>query len=120
VDLDLVTTREEESGAGLLFTEHFQECRSPEAEKPVNGPGGRNAQVASMAHLCLAVDLDQHLTFEDTEDLVGLVVAMEVPNVISLHCLDAHDEPPQTVLMAGDDANVAGSHRERHRSRPAR
>jgi hypothetical protein len=120
VDLDLVTAPEEENGAGLLFTKHFQECRSPEAEKPVNGPGGCNAQLASLADLCLAVDLDQHFTFEDTEDLVGIVVAMEVPNVVGLHCLDAHDESPQTVLRASDDANVAGSHRERHRSRPGR
>jgi hypothetical protein len=115
VYLDLLPTGEKEDGAGLLLAEHLEECGSSEAKEPVHGAGGRDAQLACMAHLCLAVHLDQHVAFEDAEDLIGIVVAVEVPNVVGRHGLDAHDESPQAVHRAGDDANVAGSHRERHR-----
>jgi hypothetical protein len=112
VHLDFLTAGEEENGAGLLLTKHLEECGSPEAEEPVYGAGGRDAQLPRMADLCLAVDLDQHVAFEDAKDLVGIIVAMEVPNVVGGHRLHAHDESPQAVLSAGDDANVAGSQRE--------
>jgi hypothetical protein len=120
VHLDLITVGEEESGAAVLLAKHLKQCRSPEAEEPVHRASGRNAQLACLAHLGHAVDFDQHVAFDDDEDLVGAVVAMEVPNVVGRYSLDAHDESLQALLRASDDANFVGSHRERHRSRPGR
>jgi hypothetical protein len=114
VHLDLLTVGKEENGAALLLPKHLKECGSPEAEEPVYRAGGRDAQLAYMTHLGLAVDLDQYVPLEDAEDLVGIVVAMEVSNVVGRHRLDAHNESMQAVLRAGDDAKFAGSHRERH------
>jgi hypothetical protein len=113
VHLDLLTVGKEEIAA-LLLPKHLKECGSPEAEEPVYRAGGRDAQLAYMTHLGLAVDLDQYVPLEDAEDLVGIVVAMEVSNVVGRHRLDAHNESMQAVLRAGDDAKFAGSHRERH------
>ncbi len=118
--LDLLTAVKEETGAALLLTKHLEERGSPEAEEPVHSARGRDAHLACTTHLGLAVDLDQHVAFENAQDLVGIVVAMEMPDVVGRHRLDAHDESSQTVLSARDDADFAGSHRERHRSRPGR
>jgi hypothetical protein len=114
VHLDLLPAGEEEDGARLLLSEDLEERWSPEAKKPVYGAGGRDPQLARSANLWLAVDLDQHLAFEDAQDLVGVVVAMEVPDIVGSYGLNPHDESPQAVLGAGDDANGAGSGRERH------
>jgi hypothetical protein len=114
VYLDLFTTGEEKDSAGLLLPEHLEKCGSTEPKEPVHGAGGRDAELAGMAHVCLAVDLYQHIAFEDAEDLIGFVVAMEVSDVVGRDRLHAHDESSQAVARACDDANLAGSRRERH------
>lgn len=117
VHLDFFTAGEEEDGAGLLLPEHLKKCGPPEAKEAVCGPGGHDSELTCLAYLGLAVHLDQHLAFEDAEDLVGVVVPMEVPNVVGRHGLNPHDESPQPMLGASDDANVAGPGRKRHLSR---
>jgi hypothetical protein len=117
VHFDLLPASEEEDGARLQLPEHFEECRSSEAKEAMWGAGGRDAQLACPADSCLPINLNEHLAFEDAENLVGVVVAMEVPDFVSSDGLNLHDETSQAVLGACDDPNIAGSDRERHGSK---
>jgi hypothetical protein len=115
--LDLLIVAEEENSATPLLPEDLQERGSPEPQEPVGGPGRHHAHLSGQAHPRIAVDLDEHFTVQDAQDLVGVVVAMEVSDVVGRNGLHPHDQPLQPVLRAGDHTDVAGSGRERHLSR---
>jgi uncharacterized protein YxjI len=115
--LDLLAVAEEEKGAAPLLPEHLQERGSPEPEEPVGGTGRHDTHLAGRAHPRIAVDLDEYFSLQDAQDLVGVVVAMEVSDVVGRNGLHPHDQTLQPVLRAGDHADVAGSGRERHLSR---
>jgi hypothetical protein len=99
--LDLVAVVEEENGAAPLFSENLQERGSPEPQEPVGGPGWHEAHLAGLAHPRIAVHLDEHLPLQDAQDLVSVVVAMEVSDVVGRNGLHLHDQTLQPVLRAG-------------------
>ena len=115
--LDLLAVAEEENSAAPLLPEDLQERGSAEPQEPVGGPGRHDTHLAGRAHPRIAVDLDEHFSALDAQDLVGGVMAMKVSDVVGRNGLHPHDQPLQPVLRAGDHAEVAGSGRERHLSR---
>jgi hypothetical protein len=73
-----------------------------------------NSHLAGPADSRVAVDLDEDLSFQDREDLVGAVVAMEVSDVVGSDGLHSYDEALQPLLGSGDHADVTGPGRKRH------
>jgi hypothetical protein len=99
--LDIVAVVEEEDGAAPLLSENLQERGSPESQKPMGGPGWYEAHLAGRAHPRIAVHLDEHFPLQDAQDLVGVVVAMEVSDVVGRNGLHPQDQTLQPVLRAG-------------------
>jgi hypothetical protein len=102
VNLFLSAVGQEEDRAGLLLPEHLEHGRRPEAEEAVWAPSRCDPQLAGTADPGLAVDLDQHITLQDTQDLVGVIVTVEVPDVIGRDWLHSHDQALQPMVASGD------------------
>jgi hypothetical protein len=111
---DLVAVAKEENSAAPLLAEDLQERGSPEPQESVGSPGRHDTHLARRAHPCIAVHLDEHFPLQDAQDLVGVVVAMEMSDVVGRNGLHPHDQTLQPVLRASDHADVARSSRERH------
>jgi hypothetical protein len=112
--LDLLAAAEEENRAAPLLPEDLEERRGPEPQEPVRGPSGDDTHLARLAHPRIAVHLDEHLPLQDAQDLVGVVVAMEVSDVVGRNGLHLHDQTLRPLFRAGDHSYLAGSCRERH------
>jgi hypothetical protein len=89
--LYLVSARQEEDRAGMLLPEHLEERGLAQAEEAVDDAGRHDAHLARAADARLAVDLDEHLSLQDAENLVGRIMAVEVPNVVRRDGLNPHD-----------------------------
>jgi hypothetical protein len=77
-------------------------------------PGRRDPDLAGATDHRLAIDLKQHLPLQDAQDLVGVVVTMEVADLVRRDRLHLHDKSSQPLLGARDHANVTSPARKRH------
>jgi hypothetical protein len=102
VNLFLSSVGQEEDRTGTLLPEHLEYGRRSEAEEAVWAPSRCDPQLAGTADPRFAVDLDQHLALQDTQDLVGVVVTVEVPDVIGRDWLHSHDQASQPMVAPGD------------------
>ena len=107
--LDLLAVVEQENGCAAA--PRRPGAREPRAEEPW-GTRRYDAHLAGQAHPRITVNLDQHFPFQDAQDLVGVVVAVEVPDVVGRNRLHPHDQTLQPVPRAGDHADIAGSGRD--------
>jgi hypothetical protein len=112
--LDIASAREQEDAARVLLPEHLEERRRAEPEEAVDRTGGHDPQLALAADARLAVHLDEDLSLQDAEDLVGAVVAVEVADVVCRDGLDPHDQTMQAVTGTRDVPDLVASPRERH------
>jgi hypothetical protein len=64
----------------------------------VRGPSGHDTHLAGLAHPRIAVHLDEDLPLQDAQDLLGVVVAMEVSDVVARNGLHLHDQTLQPVV----------------------
>jgi hypothetical protein len=115
--LDLVATRQQEDRAGMLLPDHLEERGLAQADEAVDGAGRHDAHLALAADTSLAADLDEHLSLQDAENLVGRIMSVEVPHVIRRDGLNPHDEAAQPVLGPCNVSDLVTPARERHRDR---
>jgi len=115
--LDLVAAAEQENGAAALLSENLQERGNAQPQETVGGPGWHDTHLAGQAHPRIPVHLDEHFPLQNAQDLVGVVVPMEVSDLVGRNGLHLHDQTLQPLIRASDHADVAGSGRERHLSR---
>lgn len=114
MNLDLLVVSKKKDCAASLFAEHLEKRRNTAASEAVRAPGGHDPHLTWTAEPRLSVDLDQDLPLQYVEDLVGVVVAMKVTDVVRCDGLHPHDESSQPVLGSGEHADVGGPGRKRH------
>jgi hypothetical protein len=88
--------------------------RRAEPAKAVHGTGRHDPHLARATHARLAVDLDEHLSFQYAQELLGPVVAVEIRDLVRGDGLNQQDEPIQPVLRPREVSDLPCLRRERH------
>src|SRR4029453_2468117 len=103
----------------MLLAEDLQDPGRAEPPKAVHGTGRHDPHLARATHARLAVDLDEHLSFQYAQELLGPVVAVEIRDLVRRDGLNQQDEPIQPVLRPREVSDFPSLRRERHRSDPS-
>jgi hypothetical protein len=118
MDFELVAICQEKDSAGMLLAEDLQEPRRAEPAEAVGGTGRHDPHFARATDTGLAVDLDEHFSFQYAQDLLGPVMAVKIRDLVRRDGLNQQNEPIQPVLRSREVSDFPGLRRERHRSDP--